>query len=230
LKYSNDAKKKNLSAYKNKIKMEETSIQKVIRYLKNPNKAKKKLIGLLRGSFYIVFYRLTKRNVKIKFPFYAYTKVKIEGPGTVFIDKKCMAMQNVFKGLSIVTLNKDSKIRIGRNGLLGGTTIRCANTINIGEKLMTAISLIQDINFFTFDSRNTDSTYSFFINSKPITIGSNVWLVTQSTILGGSIIGDDSVVSAGALCYDNHVKEYNIVSGSPARRGISIDKLKNYRW
>ena len=61
--------------------MEETSIQKVIRYLKNPNKAKKKLIGLLRGSFYIVFYRLTKRNVKIKFPFYAYTKVKIEGPG-----------------------------------------------------------------------------------------------------------------------------------------------------
>ena len=50
----------------------------------------------------------------------------------------------------------------------------------------------------------------------PIRIGKNVWIGSNSTILPGVTIGDNSVVAAGAVVTKN-VEANTIVGGVPAK-------------
>jgi len=49
-----------------------------------------------------------------------------------------------------------------------------------------------------------------------VTIGNDVWLCSNSTILSGVTIGDGAVVAAGAVV-SRDVPSYSIVAGNPAR-------------
>lgn len=51
---------------------------------------------------------------------------------------------------------------------------------------------------------------------KPIRIGSNVWIGSNSTVLQGINIGDWAVVGAGSVVTKD-VESYTIVAGNPAR-------------
>jgi acetyltransferase-like isoleucine patch superfamily enzyme len=181
-------------------------------------------VALLKGCFYIVKYNLFYKNVKIKFPLRAYAQVKIIGSGSVFIDKGCSVYINVFQGLTIVTLSDDAKVFIGKGCALGGVTIRCHHKVVIGDRTMTAYSLVQDTFFL-----NSDKVKSYNINKvltkESIAVGENVWLGGQSIILGGCTIGKDSVLSLGSLCYHNKIGDYCFANYSPVRRALPIDKL-----
>ena len=50
----------------------------------------------------------------------------------------------------------------------------------------------------------------------PIVLGKNVWVGSNSTILSGVTIGDNSVVAAGAVVTKD-VPENTVVGGVPAR-------------
>ena len=50
----------------------------------------------------------------------------------------------------------------------------------------------------------------------PITLGKNVWVGSNSTILQGVTIGDNAVIAAGAVVTKD-VPENTIVGGVPAR-------------
>ena len=49
----------------------------------------------------------------------------------------------------------------------------------------------------------------------PIKIGKNVWCGIQTTILSGSIIGDDCVIAAGSVVRSD-IKSLSIAAGVPA--------------
>lgn len=181
--------------------------------------------AILRGTAYIIYFRIFRRNVKIVFPFLAFAKVTIIGPGRVFIDKGCHAQKNVFRGLTIVTRSVDSFVSIGAKSLLGGLTIRCHGRIDLGKKTMTAVSLLQDSMFFNSDVVSSQGVGNLLLRPVPITIGSNVWLGPESIVLGGSRIGNDGVLAAGAWCFGNQIGDYCLVSGNPAKRPMPIDKL-----
>ena len=198
------------------------AISKIIR---EPNSVFIALIAIFRGCFYIIYYRVSKKNVKIQFPFKAHAKVNIVGPGSVFINKNSSAYFNAFKGLTIVTLSKDAEVIIGKNCSLGGLIIRCRNKIKIKDRTMTADSLIQDTNFINLEMTKTLLGGSELMESKPIVIGKNVWLGARSCILGGSNIGDDSVIARGSTCFGTSVKEYCLALGNPIKRYLPIDKL-----
>lgn len=51
---------------------------------------------------------------------------------------------------------------------------------------------------------------------KPIKIGNNVWIGSNSTVLQGINIGDWAVVGAGSVV-TRDVESYTIVAGNPAR-------------
>ena len=51
--------------------------------------------------------------------------------------------------------------------------------------------------------------------AKPITIGNNVWLGAGVTVLGGVVIGDNSVVGAGSVV-TRSVPENTLYAGNPA--------------
>lgn len=175
------------------------------------------------GTIYILYYRIFTRNVKIGFPLIAYGRVSITGPGEVVIAKKTTVAENVFRGLVIVTMTKQARVKIGGKGLLAGLTIRCAERVEIGERVMTALSLVQDRFFVNSIGSRTGSPD--LLDSKPVRIGNNVWLGGHVCVLRGSDIGDDCVLSAGTVCSDIKMDRYTLGSGNPMRRALPIEQM-----
>jgi len=60
------------------------------------------------------------------------------------------------------------------------------------------------------------STWNFAFRTKPITIGSCVWIATGATVLPGVTIGDGAVVAAGAVVTKD-VEPWTVVGGNPAK-------------
>lgn len=60
------------------------------------------------------------------------------------------------------------------------------------------------------------TTWNFAFKSKPITIGSCVWIATGAMILPGVTIGDGAVVAAGSVVTKD-VAPWTVVGGNPAR-------------
>jgi acetyltransferase-like isoleucine patch superfamily enzyme len=194
------------------------------RIIEDPGEVLSYAMGLMRGLGYLLYYGIFKNNVKIGFPFIVNAKVRIIGPGTVTIGKGCMVMKNAFKGLTIITYSRDATVKIGNKCLLGGTTIRCHGTITIGDRAMTAISLIQD-SFLVSQDRTNGGAVPPLPRQQNIVIGNNVWLGEASFVMKGSTIGDDCVLSSGSWCHDAVYQDYVLIMGSPVRSAIPIDKL-----
>lgn len=185
-------------------------------------------ISILKGTFYIGYYYLTSRRIKIRFPFMVFGKLTISGPGTVEIGRKCIIVENVFRGLSITTYSKDSKIKIGQNCMLAGLTIQCKNYVELGNHVMTARSIIQDNLFIHQDEANSKQTIHE-IKSQSIIVGDNVWIGGHCIVLGGTRIGADSVISAYTVCSNEIINDYSLVNGNPVRKPLPIEQLLKLR-
>ena len=183
------------------------------------------LRALLKGTFYIAFYGIAKRKVRIEFPFFAYAPLNIYGDGKVHIHKNCSSLWNVFKGATIVTLSSEAEVVIGEGCDLGGATIRCADKIEIGARTLTANSLIQDTLFVNQSKCRSKAPSHLMNGERGICIGRRSWLCAQSVVLQGTAVGNQSVIGSGSLCLDAHVPEHHLTVGSPVSRSIKIDSL-----
>ncbi len=195
-------------------------VQKV---LERPSNAWQVIVALIRGTLYIIFYRIAKRSVQIRFPFFAFYSVNILGPGVVSIDKNCSVVASLFDGLTIATLSNQAVVSIGGHCILGGATIRCRNHIEIKDNVMTANTLIQDEWFCEVEV--TEHRQAAIARPTAISIGRNVWLSLRTCVLGGSIIAEDSVVSAGAVTYDFRGQSFSLLSGNPVSKCLSIQSI-----
>lgn len=60
------------------------------------------------------------------------------------------------------------------------------------------------------------STWNFAFRTKPIAIGSCVWIATGAMVLPGVTIGDGAVIAAGSVVTQD-VEPWTVVGGNPAR-------------
>ena len=180
------------------------------------------LAALARGAYYALYFRLFRRDVVIELPFLAYERVSIIGPGSVRIAPSCSVHPNVFRGLSVVTLSPAAVVRIGPRCSLGGLDIRCHQRVVIGQKTMTAHSLIQDVILFSDPERRTDAG----LPRGAVEVGRNAWLGGLTCLLGPTTVGDDSVLSWGATCLNVIVPPASLASGSPVTRTVPIDRVQ----
>ena len=194
----------------------------ILNLLENPKSLFSTIIALTRGCYYIAWYKLIKKNVTIRFPFLCHSKVEIIGPGKVFIDRRCSVWMNTFEHLVIQTVSPFAEIRIGKNCTLGGLTIRCRNGIWIGDNVMTAANLVQDIPMIS-------ASAAMELKKSPITIGHNVWLGGQAIILYNTEIGDRSVAGSNALLYNTTVGEDYLCVGNPTLRPVPIKNILSLR-
>ena len=197
----------------------------VRKVLRDPEAAVRVGKALLRGSWYIARYSLFSRRIKISFPFRAYARVTLKGPGAISIGEGCSAYLNVFDGLTVVTLAEGARVSIGKRCGLGGLTIRCSTSVSLGDHCLAANSLVQD--GFMANQRTWDPSEEGdrIPAPQPIVIGNNVWLCGQSCVLRGARIGDDSVLSRGSLTLGGEISEFQLVMGSPSGSTMPIDRL-----
>ena len=99
--------------------------------------------------------------------------------------------------------SSNSKIIIGDNVGISGSTINATTTISIGDNTIIGSGcLISDTDSHPIlaADRNRNDWY-LYTNSKPINIGKNVFIGARSIILKGVNIGNGAVVGGGECCY-----------------------------
>jgi acetyltransferase-like isoleucine patch superfamily enzyme len=217
--------------------MGDTSFQllldKLLLVLRHPIGYLPVIMAFIRGCIYVAYFRIFRKNVKIKLPFFVYQNlrlfgpsIQIEGPGSVEVDRFCSVFVNMLHSLSIVTLADSARVIIGRKCDLGGLTIRCRHSVQIEDGTMTAFSLIQDCSYLNRERTGASNPNDKLYAGAPVKIGSNVWLASQCCVLFGSTIHDDCVLSAGSLTVNTTIPEYSFATGNPVAKAHSIPQLQ----
>lgn len=138
-------------------------------------------------------------------------------PGScIKIGSRCIFNSSPFSNLIGVnrpcilsTLAEGAIIEIGTKCGFSGTVIGCANRIVLGDNVRCgANTLITDTDWHADDVRSSPDA--------PVSIGNNVWLGVNVTVLKGVCIGENTVVGAGSLV-TRSLPANVIAAGSPAK-------------
>lgn len=113
----------------------------------------------------------------------------------------------------IITRCDNAELTIGSRTNIFGANVCVASSISIGEDCQIACG----VNILDYNGHRTYSNPRGTImdEPKPITIGNNVWIGANVLILKGSIIGDNSIVSAGSVVKGEYPAD-SIIIGNPA--------------
>ncbi len=115
---------------------------------------------------------------------------------------------------------ENAQIKIGNNCRINGAYIHAQNNIEIGDNCVFA-SGINIIDSNGHEVNSLDRTTGRDI-PQPITIGNNVWIGINATILKGTTIGDNSIVTAGSVV-KGVFPSNSIIQGNPA---IVVGEIK----
>lgn len=106
-------------------------------------------------------------------------------------------------------------IEIGKNTVINrGVLITAADKIKIGSDVLIGPYSVINSGNHNYSNPEIPIRQQGHI-TKPITIGDDVWIGANSTILAGVTIGKGAVVGAGAVVTKN-VAPYTVVGGVPA--------------
>lgn len=98
----------------------------------------------------------------------------------------------------ISTHDSGSEIRIGRNCAFTGVTIGALKKITLGNNVLVGVnSLITDFDWHAMDPEDRDNKRKMI--AKPVSIGDNVWIGANCTILKGVNIGDNTIIGSGSV-------------------------------
>lgn len=183
-----------------------------LKVIKNPLKGFEIVKLLARGQYYKLKYKLLNKNVRIGKYFKVSGKFSIKGPGKVTIGDAVIIDGTTFT-VTPWTLEADAEIIIGNNTILNGTRFGCAQRIEIGDYSLIGDCRILDTDFHSiYPEKRNDPKY---IGVSPIKIGNKVWITIGCVILKGVTIGDNSIIAANTVVY-NDVEENSIYGGNPA--------------
>lgn len=106
---------------------------------------------------------------------------------------------------------KDASLNIGDGCYINdGVNICCSTSITIGTNTKIADWVVlYDTDFHPIEPSSP-------VRSESITLGKNVWIGARAMILPGSVIGDHSVIAAGAIVR-GHIPARSIAAGIPAK-------------
>ena len=189
------------------------SNEKLLKGLRNPDKASYYLMTRLSGTFHKLRYARKQRftcgsNFRVK------NKFDISGPGRVLFGDDILVEGGPFNINTFYTYTNDAIISAGSHTYFNGVRIGCRTRIDIGSWCIFADARITDNDAHSVYPDRWDPSAA--IQSKPVIIEDNVWVCLAAIILKGVRIGRNSVVGAGAVV-SNDVPENSVVAGNPAR-------------
>lgn len=116
---------------------------------------------------------------------------------------------------AIICIKEKGYLNLGKNFAISGTTkIVCSYRIDVGDNVQFSWdSLVMDS-----DAHNVFNTdVERLPNIAPIKIGNHVWIAANTTILKGTIIGNDCVVAGNSLLNKSYELNNYIIAGIPAK-------------
>ena len=126
------------------------------------------------------------------------------------------------RGSSIECTGSLNKLGIGFTagnnvGIGSFSFLGCAGGITIGDDTITGnyVSMHSENHNYKDGSRPIRLQG---VNSKGIYIGKNCWIGSKVTILDGAVVGDNSIIAAGAVVIDGNYEGSSIYGGIPARK------------
>lgn len=148
-------------------------------------------------------------------------------------------MQSLFKHVGTnLTINGQfgaiygSHISFGDDDFINGNCyFQDSNLITLGDRVIVA----PDTKFYcgehSIDASHRfgvreDGSHYLITHTEPISIGNDVWIGGNVTIIGGVHIGNNVIVGAGAVVV-NDVPDNCVVGGVPAKVIKNLPSLKN---
>ena len=122
----------------------------------------------------------------------------------------------VKEGARICSCNEHAPVKIGENTTIGyHNFIFASESISIGDNCLIAPFV------YIVDSNHQTQRHQL-INQQPnvtapISIGNDVWIASNVTILKGVTIGDGAVIAANSVV-NTDVPPYEIFGGTPAKK------------
>ena len=114
-------------------------------------------------------------------------------------------LKSLGKGLKV-----GSRVGLGTHGFFG-----CAGGIEIGDDTIFGNYVSLHSENHNFQDRNIPIRLQG-VKRKGIIIGKDCWIGAKVTILDGTVIGDCSIVAAGAVVR-GYIPPYSIIGGIPAK-------------
>ena len=109
-----------------------------------------------------------------------------------------------------------SKIVIGDNVGISGSTICASKSVTIGDRVLVGSGcIITDTDSHPIDWEDRKAHKNDKTKSSPVVIGDDVFIGARSIILKGVTIGNHSVVGAGSVV-SKDVPPDCVVAGNPA--------------
>ena len=176
---------------------------------------------LVRGKVYIQYssWLLRKKHLEIK------KGELIIGDHFSCNNKLTSNSVGIFQPCFFNITSSGSKIIIGNNVGISGSTINATTSITIGDNTIIGSGcLITDTDshpILAADRLRPD--WPTLTKSKPIVIGKNVFIGARSIVMKGVTIGDGAVVGAGSVVTKD-VPANAIVAGNPAKIVKMIDQ------
>lgn len=116
---------------------------------------------------------------------------------------------------AIICVKQQGTLTVGKNFAISGTTrLVCTQNISIGDNVQFSWdTLVMDSDAHKiWDKNNVE-----FKNNEPITIGNNVWIAANCTLLKGTVIQDNCVIASNSLLNKSYPCSNRIIGGMPAR-------------
>jgi len=181
------------------------------RCLDDPSHGMAVLLALVRGYWYKGYYRVRGIRFRAGANFRVFGSLWVRGPGEVIFGN------NVVVGERATPWTHDAGARIvvGDNVMMGATRFGCMKEIVVGRDSILAESSIMDTDFHS-SHINRRSVAAPPVRVAPVHIGENVWIAQGAFVLAGTHIGNNSVVSCGAVCIRDY-PENVIIMGNPAK-------------
>lgn len=100
-----------------------------------------------------------------------------------------------------------------------GTSIRSAESIDIGDSTMIA----SDVVITDSDWHGMYDRTDYVATPKPVKIHKNVWIGERSIILKGTQIGENSIIGAGSVVHGD-IPPNSVYAGNPAKEVKKLDE------
>lgn len=161
------------------------------------------------------------KRIILSVPVFIDNKSKILAMNGAIIINRNVVIRSSSKGYhagmpfhcTLLTDKSNASIQIGENSRLNGVYIHAQKSISIGKNCVIAAGVnILDSNGHILHSKDRTIGRD---NPKEILIGDNVWIGLNSIILKGTVIGNNSVISAGSVV-KGYFPDNKLIGGNPA--------------